>query len=212
MAGKKKIDKEAAPLVVLFVEGDTDQVFFNALLQYYRGVSSTPVNAAQVVNLQSVTRYASKMMSTLQNDIMPSAKQKGREIKAVCCSYDTDVFEAGVQVVDWAQVEKKVRKLGIDGFCRVGVQSMIEDWSLDDVAGLCSFLKLKQVPTALAGRSGYEKLVWLFAKVGMKYSKGMSVASFLGSLDMGVIRGKRKAVLKGLEEALGVRIEETRKK
>lgn len=212
MAGKKQTDKNAAPLVVLFVEGDTDRVFFNALLQYYRGVSATPVNAAQVVNLQSVTRYASKMMSKLQNDIMPSAKMKGRRVEAVCCSYDTDVFEEGRQIVDWTQVEKKVRKLGIAGFCRVGVESMIEDWLLDDLSGLCRFLKLKQVPTALAGRTGYEKLVWLFAKAGMKYSKGMSVASFLGSLDMGVIRGKRKAVLKGLEEALGVRIEETRKK
>lgn len=208
MAGRKNAKTDATPLVVLFVEGDTDQVFFDALLQYYRNVSSVPMNAAQVVNLRSVTRYASKMMNKLQNDIIPGAKLKDRQVQAVCCSYDTDVFEAGIQVVDWAQVEKKVLKLGIAGFSRIGVKSMMEDWLLDDMTGLCTYLKLKQVPSSLSGRTGYEKMVSLFAKAGVKYSKGFSVSSFIASLDLGVIRVKRKDALMGLEKALGVKIKE----
>ena len=76
MAGRKNTENADAPLVVVFVEGDTDVVFFNALMQYYRSVSLEPVNQALVVNLMSVTRYASKMLLKLENDIIPAAKAK----------------------------------------------------------------------------------------------------------------------------------------
>ena len=118
---------------------------------------------------------------------------------------DTDVFEQGLQIVNWAQVEKNVKRLGISRFCRIGVVSMIEDWLLDDMDGLCTYLKLKQIPSALKGRTGYDKLVHLFAKAGIKYSKGFTVGSFIGSLDLGQIRRKRIEALKGLEDVLGVK-------
>ena len=35
---------ENNPLVVLFVEGDTDEVLFKALVDYYRSVSTTELN------------------------------------------------------------------------------------------------------------------------------------------------------------------------
>lgn len=204
MVGRKSAEKETTPLVVIFVEGDTDMVFFNALLRYYRNASQVPVNQAVVVNLMSVTRYASKMLLKMENDILPSAKAKGQKVKAVCCSYDTDVFELGLQVVDWVQVEKTIKRLGVSEFCRIGVESMMEDWLLDDMDGLCSYLKLKQKPSVVKGRTGYDKLVGLFAKAGKKYSKGFSSSVFISSLSMGVIRRKRLDALKGLESALGV--------
>lgn len=206
MAQRKNTGKVSVPLVVVFVEGDTDVVFFNALLQYYRSVSIEPVSPAVVVNLMSVTRYASKMLQKLQNDIIPVAEAKGQIVKTVCCSYDTDVFEQGLQIVDWVQVEKKVKRMGICGFWRIGVERMMEDWLLDDMDGLCLYLKLKQKPLALKGRTGYDKLVSLFAKAGMKYSKGFSIGKFIGTLNKGQIRRKREEALKGLEEALGVRL------
>lgn len=206
MAGKVVKKSNETPLIVLFVEGDTDLVFFHALLQYYRSVSKTPIRAAEVVNMQGVTRYASKMMNKLQNEIMPLARQKGRRVQAVCCSYDTDVFEQGKQIVDWKQVEKNVKRIGVSGFCRVGVQSMMEDWLLDDLNGLCTYLKLKQAPTSLSGKTGYEKLVSLFAKGGLKYTKGISASTFMPMIDMSTIRERRKEALKELEEALGVDI------
>jgi len=195
-------NKTDSPLVLLFVEGDTDMVFFNALLRYYRSESKSPMNAFQVVNLQSVTRYAGKMINKLQNDIIPTAVTKGRSVKAVCCSYDTDVFDNGIQVVNWKMLEKRVRRLGIADFFRIGVKSMIEDWLLDDIEGLCSYLKLKQIPVSLYGKTGYDKLVSLFARAGYKYSKGFSVSAFIGCLDMSKIREKHKDTLRELELAL----------
>lgn len=206
MAGKKSAEIETAPLVVIFVEGDTDVVFFNALLRYYRSVSMESLHQAVVVNLMSVTRYASKMLLKLENDIIPAAKVKGQKVKTVCCSYDTDVFEQGLHIVDWTQVEKKVKRMGVSGFWRIGVESMMEDWLLDDMDGLCSYLRLKHKPSAVKGRTGYDKLVCLFAKAGLKYTKGFSAGAFIGSLNMGIIRKKRLNALKGLESALGVKI------
>ena len=50
-------------------------------------------------------------------------------VTAVCCSYDTDVFEyAERPVVDWNKVEREVKKLGISEFCHVRVEQMMEDW------------------------------------------------------------------------------------
>lgn len=205
--GRTKItEKIPAPLVVVFVEGDTDWVFFNALLQYYRDVCLEPINPAVVVNLMSVTRYASKMFLKLQNDILPASEAKGQKVTTVCCSYDTDVFEQGLQIVNWAQMEKKVKRLGVKEFWRIGVESMMEDWLLDDIDGIRSYLNLSQVPSPLKGRTGYDKLVSLFAKAGMKYTKGFSARSLVAALNMGIIRQKRIDALRGLEEALGVQL------
>ena len=36
--------------VVLFVEGDTDEVLFKALIDYYRSVSTTELNPCKICN------------------------------------------------------------------------------------------------------------------------------------------------------------------
>jgi len=93
-------------------------------------------------------------------------------------------------------------------FCEVAVKSAIEDWLLDDLCGLCGYLKLKEVPTSLVGKNGYEKMEWLFKKGHKRYSKGFQIGTFIQDLNMATIREKRKDALKGLEEALGVKIKE----
>ena len=52
---------ENNPLVVLFVEGDTDEVLFKALIDYYRSISTTELNPYKICNLRGVTRYTSKL-------------------------------------------------------------------------------------------------------------------------------------------------------
>ena len=47
--------------IVLFVEGDTDKVFFEQLLKYYRQQSTSPLNSCEVRNLHGVTRYSNKV-------------------------------------------------------------------------------------------------------------------------------------------------------
>jgi hypothetical protein len=191
--------------VLIFVEGDTDEVFFKALVDYYASVSSNKLLPYDVCNLKGVTRYSSKLLAKLKNEYLPTAQTGSYKIKTVCCSYDTDVFEVKQpQIVKWDAIAKSVKRMGIDEFIRVGVKSSIEDWILDDVHGVCNFLRLKQVPSSLKGMNGYQKLLDLYNKARKTYKKGYETKELINALDMSTIRNKRQDVLAPLEEALGV--------
>ena len=191
--------------VLIFVEGDTDEVFFKALIDYYASVSSNKLLPYDVCNLKGVTRYSSKLLAKLKNEYLPTAKTGSYKIKTVCCSYDTDVFEVKQpQIVKWDAIGKSVKRMGIDEFIRVGVKSSIEDWILDDMHGICNFLRLKQVPLSLKWINGYQKLLDLYNKASKTYKKGYETKELINALDMSAIRNKRQDVLAPLEEALGV--------
>ena len=191
--------------VLIFVEGDTDEVFFKALIDYYASVSSNKLLPYEVCNLKGVTRYSSKLLAKLKNEYLPTAKLGSYKIKTVCCSYDTDVFEVKQpQIVKWDNIGKSVKRMGIDEFIRVGVKSSIEYWILYDIHGICNFLRLKQVPSSLKGINGYQKLLDLYNKARKTYKKGYETKELINALDMSAIRNKRQDVLAPLEEALGV--------
>ena len=191
--------------VLIFVEGDTDEVFFKALIDYYASVSSNKLLPYDVCNLKGVTRYSSKLLAKLKNEYLPTAKAGSYKINTVCCSYDTDVFEfKQPQIVKWDAIGKSVKRMGIDEFIRIGVKSSIEDWILDDMYGVCNFLRLKQVPPSLKGMNGYQKLQDLYNKARKTYKKGYETKELVDALDKSVIRNKRIDVLAPLEEALGV--------
>ena len=191
--------------ILIFVEGDTDEVFFKALIYYYASVSSNKLLPYDVCNLKGVTRYSSKLLAKLKNEYLPTAQAGSYIIKTICCSYDTDVFEVKQpQIVKWDAIGKSVKRMGIDEFIRVGVKSSIEDWILDDMHGICNFLRLKQVPSSLKGINGYQKLLDLYNKARKTYKKGYETKELINALDMSAIRNKRQDVLAPLEEALGV--------
>jgi hypothetical protein len=126
-------------------------------------------------------------------------------IKTVCCSYDTDVFEVKQpQIVKWDAIGKSVKRMGIEEFIRVGVKSSIEDWIFDDLSGICAYLHLKQVPTALNGMNSYQKILDLYSKAHRTYKKGYETKELINVLDMRKIRNKREDVLAPLEGSLGV--------
>jgi len=61
-------------------------------------------------------------------------------------------------MVYWESISKSVKRMGIDNFIRIGVSSSIEDWILDDIQGICAYLKLKQIPNSLKDIDGNVKL------------------------------------------------------
>ncbi len=130
--------------------------------------------------MKGVSRYASsKLVGKLDSEIILKSKRKGMKVYGVCCSYDTDVFEEDESlIIDWKELRKSIMRLGIEEFCTVEVKSAIEDWLLDDLEGLCKFLKQKEVPNE----------------------------DFIDCLSMEKIRNKRKAALSELEKILNVTI------
>lgn len=191
--------------IIIFVEGDTDEVFFKALLDYYKASSQVPLTPCEVINLKGVTRYTSKLLAKLRNEILPEAKRKNASIQTICCTYDTDVFEVrNPLIVNWDSIRSKIRRMGVESFIRIGVSSSIEDWILDDIEGICSHLKLKQIPKSLKGTNGNARLCDLYSKARKIYSKGYSAQEMISSLNFSVIRDKRLSFLQELEKALGV--------
>ena len=193
--------------VVIFVEGDTDEVFFKAVLEYYKCVCKTGLVPCDVCNLKGVTRYTSKLLAKLMYEILPDAKSRNINIRAICCSYDTDVFEVRHPLtVNRDSIRKSVKRMGVENFIRIGVCSSIEDWILDDLEGICAYLKLKQIPKTLKGADGNAKLCDLYSKARRTYSKGYAARDMIKALDLSKIRAKRLTVLQELEEALGVNL------
>lgn len=206
---KVKTIRKLTPYVVIFVEGDTDEIVFRRLVDYYRVNSTTPVHSCEIQNMKGVCRYASsKFIGKLEAELIPKTKRKGMKIYGVSCSYDTDVFDnEETPLVDWDRLKKSILRLGIEEFCKVEVKNAIEDWLLDDIEGLCKFLKQKEVPKSLKGSNGYTKLLNLFKRSGKIYAKGLSIEDFIDYLSMEKIRGKRKNELSELERILNVAIE-----
>ena len=201
---KKKLTQRP-PHVVIFVEGDTDEVFFKALIEYYSTVSTHPLLPYDICNLKGVTRYSSKLLAKLKNEYLPTARTNGYVIKTVCCSYDTDVFEVKQpQIVKWDTIGKSVKRMGIEEFIRVGVKSSIEDWILDDLSGICCYLHLKQIPSTLKGMNGYQKMLDLYGRARRTYKKGYETKELILALNMEIIRRNRREALAPLETALGV--------
>ncbi len=198
-----------SPQVLIFVEGDTDEVFFKALIKYYATISSKKILPCDICNLRGVTRYTSKLLAKLRNEYMPTSRRKGYRIKTVCCSYDTDVFEVKQpQIVDWTKLNRSVKRMGVEEFIHVKVRSSIEDWILDDLQGVCEYLHIKKIPNTLKGADGYHKLLGLYSNVRKTYKKGYETTDLINSLDFNAIRSKRADALAPLENALGVNIQQ----
>lgn len=191
--------------IVIFVEGDTDEVFFKALIEYYKQISTTPILPCSICNLKGVTRYTSKLLAKLKNEYLPEARSKRYSIQTVCCSYDTDVFEVrNPLMVDWKSLAKSVKHLGIENFIQIGVKSSIEDWILEDLESICLFLKIKNTPKSIKGSDGFSKLSDLYAKARKTYQKGYDTRELIASLDFEKIVNKRKEILSILEKVLNV--------
>ena len=194
--------------VVIFVEGDTDEVLFKALIEHYRTVSKTELRPCKICNLKGVTRYSSKLVAKLQNEYLPEARKKGYQIQTICCSYDTDVFEVrNPLIVNWDTLRKTVKRMGIQEFLQLGIRSSIEDWLLCDMEGVCRYLGLTTIPKSLKGNDGNAKLNDLYSKARRIYQKGYQVKELVASLDMSVIRKKNADALADLEKALNVSVQ-----
>jgi len=191
--------KKKGKIIVIFVEGDTDYEFYNALINYYRDNSKSEILTSKIFNLKGIGRFESKVASKIKYEILP--KYEPEDISVVCC-YDTDVFDLGKKPpTNWNIVRKQLKSLGINDFTEIKAVKMIEDWFLYDINGLCNFLKIK-VPKKLKGKDAYEKMKKLF-KVGNKiYQKGSNSHRFVSNLNISTIRNSVSSQLKKLEKKI----------
>lgn len=193
--------------VVILVEGETDRVFYKALIDYYRANSINEIIGCEVYSVGGFGNFAGKAISKLKNGIKPKIEKSEGVVVAVACAYDTDVFEyAAIPPIDWLKVKRGVRDLGVERFIEIKAKQMIEDWFLKDIEGLCSFLKIKYDGKSVVGKDGAKKMQTLFKQANKVYQKGRYSQKFIDYLNIGKIRVAISDELSELEKVLNVKI------
>lgn len=153
-------------IIVIFTEGETDEVFYKLLYQHFRKNNEIKTKGI-VKNLKGIGRYEQKAPAKLKHEVI-NKNSKSRII--VFCSYDLDVFQIPFQAkppVDWKKVEQKLYDFGADEVFHIKADKMIEDWFLYDIEGLCRFLKIKK-PKKIVGKTAFDKIKILFKKGNKK--------------------------------------------
>lgn len=80
--------------IILFVEGDTDEVLFKKIIARYKELANYESNIiCHIDNLKGVSKYTSKAKGRLRNYYLKHIRKNKGSLKFVFCSYDTDVFE-----------------------------------------------------------------------------------------------------------------------
>lgn len=191
--------------IVLFVEGETEKEFYDALMKFYFQNYTPKIKGYKVFNVKGISRFETKVATKLKHEVVP--KHDVSNIKVICC-YDSDVFElAQKPPTNWQIVKKKVNELGITSFSEVKAIRMIEDWFLKDLKGLCQYLRIDE-PKRVDGKDGLEKIKTLFkkGKTPKVYQKGSYSHKFIPNLDFLKIRASVNLELSTIEKALGITI------
>lgn len=192
--------------VVIFVEGETEKVFYKALLEYYRTNSKNEIERCKIYSIRGFGNFENKAISKIKNDIKPNIEKNGNKLYAVCCGYDTDVFEyVAKPPIDWSKVKLGIKNLGINIFIEIKAKQMIEDWFLNDIDGLCSFLKIQNNNKPIIGKDGAKKMQALFKKGNKVYQKGYYTQQFINNLNISKIRESIIEELTPLEQVLNVK-------
>jgi hypothetical protein len=187
-------------IIVLFTEGQTDEVFYKVLYQHFRATNDI-YSKLIIKNLKGVGRYEQKAPAKLKHEFIE--KFPNSQI-IVFCSYDLDVFDIPFQIkppVDWSRVEKKLLEFGANKVFHIKANKMIEDWFLADIEGLCRFLKIQQ-PKKLIGKNAFEKMNFLFHKGNKVYQKGYNIGNFIEYLDIVKIYNKYTIEFENLKKEL----------
>jgi hypothetical protein len=184
---KKKKQIQYNKIIVVFTEGETDEVFYNRLYQHLRKTHNNKAIRVFIKNVKGVGSYQNKVAAKFKHEIKHNRNYSSKQT-VVFCSYDLDVFANSVQFkrnppVNWEKVEQKLRQFGADEVFHIKADKMIEDWFLADMKGICKSLKITQ-PKKLVGRDAYEKMKVLFKKGHKVYQKGSNTDKFVDKLDI----------------------------
>lgn len=172
--------------IIIFVEGDTEKVFYNRLLQYLKEKYTLKRNIKKIKikNLKGISKGGSKAPAKFRNGIKP--KYPNHKF-IIIFAYDTDEFEFKKKPpVNWPKVKRSLKNDGASKILQIKANRMIEDWFLLDIDGLCNYLNKKK-PSSLKGKDGNKKMQNLFKKANKIYIKGTTCDDFIDKLDLDLI-------------------------
>ena len=193
--------------IAFVFEGETEQVFYEALLYYFNGENqlytlsnsidesvNERVYHAKLEKYTTVIRMKTVGTVTQMHNVAAwfnnSCKKQYKEnLKwTVFLCYDTDSYKKDITKFyegDWQRLRKKLRGKNIEIIDFAAI-SMIEDLFLLDSEGICNFLGLKnqQIPRIGNGKTTLKKF---FRDAGKIYHEGEKSSDFILSLNFSKI-------------------------
>ena len=128
-------------IIILYVEGETDEEFYSRLKDYLRDKSINNY-IIKVVCVKSNTKFSNKLLNKFKKEIV--CKYPGEE-KIVYLCYDGDVFEFGKRPpFDAKKIEKELIAAGAKKAFSIVAKRTIEDYIMIDEEGVKKFLKLSK--------------------------------------------------------------------
>lgn len=169
-------------VVVIFIEGDTEEEFYSELIKTLRQKSGGRFNCCiKIKNVKGVGNYKNKVGRIFEKKIKVDFPNS--VYKVILC-YDTDIFElAQKPFINWSEVIKDLKGKGANQVKKVLAKKSIEDWFLYDYEGICKYLKIPK-DTKVVGDNGLKKMQNLFIKGKKTYIKGQNCSELIKYLDM----------------------------
>lgn len=190
--------------LVLFVEGDTEMVFYKKVIDNAKTLRSNGKFDTDIKYkcLDGIGGFKNNALRKFVKEIKPKHDKDCEFIIALC--RDTDVFEMSPKPpINWSEVERELRDNGAANVIHIKAKRSIEDWFLYDTDGIIKFLQLKK-GTKAKGSNGFEKLKDLYQKANKVYYKGRKCSELIEHLDIDKIVDAVKDQLNPLYKALGV--------
>lgn len=189
--------------VVIFVEGETDEEFYNALKSEIRSRQGMLPCPVKVINAGGIGNFKNKVIRKFTKDYLP--KYDNYDIHVVLC-YDTDVFELQKNPpVNFTEISKALYSAGAKKVYKIKAKQSIEDWFLYDLDGIASYLNTsKDKLRKPSGKNGYEKINSLFSSKNKVYIKGKKLEGFISSLNINAIMSNICSEISPLCSLLGL--------
>lgn len=191
----------AKKIIAFFVEGPTEIEFYKTVVKYAHDRMKAPFNCSfEWIDMQGIGNYkntAARKMARLKES------HPNDDIYAMLC-IDTDVFEFSKKPpIDKSDIKKRLKENGAKQVNYIEARSSIEDWFLDDLPGVCSFLNLPANTSRPSG-NGQTALKQLFRNANKIYVKGGRTENFIAKLDIPKIISKHCEQLKPFCSAAGL--------
>ena len=136
-----------AERIIIFVEGETEEVLFPRIINYYKCLHPECKNyKCDVININGIGNYKKTALRKLKNKYDETIRNNDT-IKAVICCYDNDVFEFSQNPpINWNEVKPNLENIvGGNKVKLIKIKEDIEDWLLTDIDGLCKYLRTKKI-------------------------------------------------------------------
>ena len=170
--------------VVLYVEGQTDEEFYNKLKENIKKkipMKKFKVDGLDVFCVRGIANFSNKLLAKFQKEIMANYPN---DEKIVFLCYDNDVFEYGVHPpIDRKKLERSLYEAGASKVVHLVAKRTIEDWFMFDEQGVLKYLKLNK-KTKINGQNGLDKVKYLFKCANRVYQKGSKVDGLVNNLNM----------------------------